>query len=278
MRFKTKLTGLLAVLAVGLAITPPAKADSRSGYAYAYNIRVDKTDPKHPVVTYKVSADVTETYVDYAIDGAWQTPGVKATVAANLTDCTATLDLSNVKSKAKISFRVYTVSNKSDVLAPTKIAGPKLGWMPFSVSINNGPDSPTFGQIVTTEECDNGFDHSQATYIDSRKNDGIGQGLYVFSARMDFQKAYSPVADMKSANANAENTKNGFNGRVGSYHKVRFSPDGTRLFVAGAPTKKVNGADQFFATGIYEVDPTDLSKAATTVVTGCTVDASTGEV
>lgn len=161
MRFKTKLTGLLAVLAVGLAITPPAKADSRSGYAYAYNIRVDKTDPKHPVVTYKVSADVTETYVDYAIDGAWQTPGVKATVAANLTDCTATLDLSNVKSKAKISFRVYTVSKKSDVSAPTKIAGPKLGWMPFQL-----PASLTgTATMHTPAPADQAYDYTPASEV-----------------------------------------------------------------------------------------------------------------
>lgn len=221
---------------------------------FAYDIRVDNSDPFHPIVSYKLNGTTSAVTVDALVNGEVVSTAPGTTKASNKVTMTIPGNAAGI-----VTFKV-TATPKTTVTKPTiikgvaikddkgnAIAGAAYGYRfscPMSISVNNAPNSPSFGQIVVAEA--NGSSGS-TTQHSSSANGGRGSCLYVFDPTF---------TGIQNSQANAYGFSAALNLSAYVFNQVRFSGDG-RLFMA---TYKSNSANTTGA--VYEIPTADNTSAS----------------
>lgn len=148
---KLKLTRtLMAALALfGMAAPAMALSDAN---AFAYDIRVNKDAPQHPVVTYKLNAPAEAVSV-VAYDNGKEVARVAGGTEAGAHS--ATIDLSAIW-KAEITVKIEVKTAKDGSFWGS--AGTQTyesSNQPITFAINNDPNSDHFGQMVVGYQGNN---------------------------------------------------------------------------------------------------------------------------
>lgn len=226
---KSKFTRTLMAMSFVAAASISASALD-AGNPYAYDIRVNSSDEHKPVVTYKLNAPAAGVKVQAFIDGTLvQT--VDGEASKHGTDYSVTFDLKDYA--GKVTFKVVTsMSSTQAVGTPSVIGRYSGGGKIISLTVNRDPNSPTFGQVITSEYT------------------GSNIGLHVYSPNF--------TDTGRKGITGGITTKDTDNSYMGLIHRVRFSEDG-RLF----------GLTGLYGTNaLYEFNPTSLE--ATAVLQGTT--------
>lgn len=248
-----------ATLLVGATATTHA-ADLVQKNAYAYDIRVDGTDQRAPIVTYKLNGLASAVSIKAYADGQ-----LVATQAGTVNQSNkVTLDIPDA-AYGDITFTV-DVTTKTTVSTPTQIkegtpqtaGAATYGYrfnVPMGVAVNNSTESNTFGQIIVSEFSA----PSGSAYFTSTAAGGRGNALYAFDPQMQ------PIKNTQA------NGAYGFSGGLnmstkGEFARVRFSDDG-RLFMYSFDAKEGCGIYEFVNTGTNASDANSLNSAATQVLT-----------
>lgn len=244
-----------ATLLVGATATTHA-ADLVQKNAYAYDIRVDGTDQRAPIVTYKLNGLASAVTVKAYANGE-----VVATKTGTVNQSnTVTLDIPDA-AYGDITFAV-DVTTKTTVSTPTQIKEKITGngkssstyytfFAPFGIGINNCTDAETFGRVLVTEGRNRAEifgSNPTTTRFTSTANNGRGAMIYAFDPQMQ------PIANEQA------DGKYGFNAALpintteifGEFHRIKYSADGRLFLVSGNP----NG------NGIYELNPNNLNEKA----------------
>ncbi len=220
--------------------------------AFAYDIKLDQTEERSALVTYRLNGISYKVMVQ-----AWDATGttllkeVLGTLYPNGNRILFNFDGIDIGTEVVFKVKVYS----KRVAEPTLIVdeftdnGAWSFFGPFGVSANNYPFSDTFGRLAVTEsyggtvtvsstdyQVSNGISYRDVNY------GGIGVGLYSFDPRMQ------PILN--------KNNEYGFdgdqflNGATGfDFKRVKYSDDG-RLFVARQTTERAS---------IWEFNPDNLN-------------------
>lgn len=226
---KSKFTRTLMAMSFVAAASISASALD-AGNPYAYDIRVNSSDQHKPVVTYKLNAPAAGVKVQAFIDGTLvQT--VDGEASKHGTDYSVTFDLKDYA--GKVTFKVVTsMSATQAVGTPSVIGRYDGGGKITSVTVNRDPNSPTFGQIITSERT------------------GSNIGLHVYSPNFTDTGRKGITGGISTTDTD--------NSYMGLIHRVRFSEDGRLFGLCGL----------YGTNALYEFDPTSLE--ATAVLQGTT--------
>ena len=223
-------------------------ADLVQKNAFAYDIRVDKSEVRKPVVTYKLNGLASAVTVKALVDGE-----VIAT-AKGTTDETNTVIVDIPEAAfGDIKFEVDVTTQKT-VTTPTKLSTSYSFYTPMGVAVNNSTESPTFGQIIVSE-----FNaHANSTRHSSTGGGGRGNALYAFDPQLQ------PIKNTQA------NGAYGFSGGLdmatqGEFARVRFSNDG-RLFMYSYDAKEGCGVYEFKTNGVNAGDANQLNTQATKAI------------
>lgn len=261
-----RISAALCVTAALLAVTPPAQAALANKNVYAYGITVTSTDKYKPEVSYKLNGAAKNVKVRAYIDGV-QIKEVDGT--ANATN-KVTVDLNDVAASGTVSFSVYA-ETANPVTTPTQIVdgdmtATGIGFSrPGGVTVNNCPDSPTFGTIIVSEGADGGANH----YSQNADNKGRGAMLYAFDPTLT--GIVNPHLASSGQHGFSGNIQSNINGQETAFARVKYSDDG-RLFLHTASPKLM---------GLYEIGSKDgevVSYNGSTAILSGTLTNTTGEI
>lgn len=239
-------TALMALFAPGAA----SAANQVQKNAYAYDVRIDRSDPLSPTVTYKLNASARAVTVNILVAGH-----VVATEAGG-TAQTNSVKFDRVYGTGRLTAEVVVTSNTTTAIrriadTPDQCAKPvdqgifKV-WWPTSLTINNCTDSPTFGRMVVTDGWANSG-NAAGYYTQCSSSNGAGC-IYAFDPQMQGIKASNGKYGFTGGKSAITNTDGGPG--LTNYSRVRYSSDG-RLFALSS------------IGGLYEFNPGNLNTVAT---------------
>lgn len=252
----------LAAVACALAVvglTPPtaqgATLVKKGAYAYDVTLSANSTNG-NVTVTYKLNGLPKDVTVILKINGtatAYSKSGCPTTGGIN------TVTFSDVDGHGTLSADIKVTSNANTGTAPVKISetpDANPGWAdghpkfvkPFSITINNCVESPTFGTILVTENSS-----GDATYYSSTSNDALGEGyFYAFDPQMQGYKEGNATVGVHygfrggsgltgmSGTTNADGlthdgamTGNNENCKL-RFHRMRYTADGRLFFISSS--------------------------------------------
>lgn len=258
---------LLLWVAALLSVLTGTAATLVQKNAFAYDIRVDASNKLQHVVKYKLNGIAESVVIHTKINGKEITyeNGKTGYPGTTLQDNEVTMPSLVGKPAGKVTYELVVTTplkgNKVTVNTPTvtkdenttlknangnAITNVPNGYgfyKPFSVAVNNAPDSKSFGQILVSEGASPGS-ATNPYHSSNSENKGKGRGnsIYAFDPQMqpilNSDKLYGFVAGMYASN--------------GRYNTLRFSEDG-RLFMYC-----------YLGTGVYELKTpsVDASHAA----------------
>lgn len=241
---------LRALLLAGFAVVSVFSADAAKlvqKNAFAYDIRVNSTDKYNPTVTYKLNGLASAVSIQPMVNGK-----ALGSATAGTTNQTNSVNVA-VPSSANgtVSFQIK-VTTANTVTTPTNIKegnanvkGTDYGYKfycPLGVTVNNAPNSMSFGQIVVVEAgIPSATEEKNNKYFTTLGTTGRGPALYAFDPQMQ------PIV--------ADQGLYGFTGGLDMstafiFNRIRFSEDG-RLFMATykATSKNNGGALYEFHSG-----------------------------
>lgn len=217
---------------------------------FAYDIRVNRDDILYPKVSYRLNGLASEVKVRAYMNGRIV---AEANGTGNNGVNTITLDLSNVRERGNVSFKVYAKSARvvdKPTLVKDQIPPAWTNWyrikffLANGVTVNNCTDSPTFGRIVVAEDHENPYSGFVSSTGD---NHGRGAMLYPFTPQLQpIPNPHLPGTWGFSAAMPMTGT--------GSFSSVRYTDDG-RLFFGSADA-------DVSKRGVYEVYDTDADAAS----------------
>ncbi|MGM9833738.1 MAG: DUF6383 domain-containing protein [Candidatus Limisoma sp.] len=238
-------------------VPKPISIEARN--AYAYDIKVQLNGSNFDV-TYRLNAPATSVKVQLVCDGVVYKE-YEGTTIAYYTDETKT-EINNLNTVAvpfadfKFDARtVVQVAVTSDVVTtPTVSDSAYKFWSPYGVVVDNNPNSEHFGRILVTEAQSS---LPTTGYLASTGDNGTGTGIYAFDQLLqpikNAEGKYGFQAGMTQNTTYPSGTP-----AVYDFKRLAISDDG-RIFVGRAGVEN---------TSLWELNPDDLSAAATEVFQG----------
>ncbi|MGM9801654.1 MAG: DUF6383 domain-containing protein [Candidatus Limisoma sp.] len=241
----------------GTSGSTPVLLEARN--AYAYDIKVQLNGSNYDV-SYRLNAPATAVKIQLVSDGVVYKE-YEGTTIAYYTDDTKT-EINNLNTVAvpfaDFKFDAKTVVHvavTSDVVTtPTLSSSAYKFWSPYGVVVDNNHNSEHFGRILVTEAQSS----VPATgYLASTGENGTGTGIYAFDQLLQ------PIKNAEGkygfqAGMTQNTTYPSGSPAVYDFKRLAMSDDG-RIFVGRA------GVDN---TSLWELNPDDLSAAATEVFQG----------
>lgn len=252
---------------------------------YAYDVRVNSTEPLKPLVSFYLNGQASTAVVHAYVGGV----EVDAKTITFTTSDDANNKVENVAltipkdATGQVTFKVVantrtTVSTPKNVTYGSKMTTTRgtetKTWygrgfnVPMGVTVNNCTESPAFGQVVVTEFAapseykskENGTRFMSATNpADPATNSpGVGAGLY----------PHTPQMTTNSQTINGQKTL-GFQSNIdptpiGAFNRPRFAPDG-RIFMYTYDAAEGCGIYEF-AQSTTATSAANFKKAATKVL------------
>lgn len=220
--------------------------------AFAYDIKLDQTEERSALVTYRLNGISYKVMVQaWDITGTALLKEVPGTLYPNGNRILFNFDGVDIGTEVLFKVKVYSkrVANPTLIVDEFTDNGAWSFFGPFGVSANNYPFSDTFGRLAVTEsyggtvttastahQVSNGISYRGVNY------GGIGVGLYSFDPRMQ------PI--LNRDNEYGFDGEQFLNGATGfDFKRVKYSDDG-RLFVARQTTERAS---------IWEFNPDNLN-------------------
>ncbi|MGM9842492.1 MAG: DUF6383 domain-containing protein [Candidatus Limisoma sp.] len=240
-----------------LEFPKPIYIEARNAYPYDIKVQFNGTDFD---VTYRLNAPASAVKVQLVSDGAVYKEYAGTTIAY-YTDDTKT-EINNLN-KVTVPFddfkfdarTVVQVAVTSDVVTtPTVSSTSYKFWSPYGVVVDNNPNSAHFGRILVTEAQSS----LPATgYHTSTGENGTGTGIYAFDQLLqpikNAEGKYGFQAGLTQNTTYPSSTT-----AVYDFKRLAMSDDG-RIFLGRAGIEN---------TSLWELNPDDLSAAATEVFQG----------